>query len=328
MHQFKVSAPGKVILFGEHAVVYEKLAVAASLDQRVMLEFTELPDDEQTERMVEISLPKINLSLSVPLQKIKDFFFSFSFDYRSGDHGLLYDKVRQFVATTIGRATSQQTLSLEAFFYSLVLVSYEEQIVLKPFRVHLDTQLSIGSGLGSSASFSVCLAACFIHWSRLQKGIVRTYKDFDAFDLTQISHYALNCERIMHGNPSGIDTCVCTYGSIVKFRKGSLMEPMANSPSLRILLVDTQVQRSTKALVQMMMELKTKYSAIIDPIMFSIEGISYAGLQTIGEIHDLSGGHGESLLLKYKELMVSLDGDFRISVYLGRKNSNLHFFFR
>lgn len=314
MHQFKVSAPGKVILFGEHAVVYEKLAVAASLDQRIVLEFVELLADEsasQSEQLIEILLPNVDLCLNVPLQKVKDFFFSFNFDYRSGND-LLYDKVRQFVATTTGHSTSQQTLSLEVFFYSLVLVSYEEQIVLKPFRVQLNTHLPIGSGLGSSASFSVCLTTCFFHWSRLQKGIVKT--SFDTLDLTKISHYALNCEKITHGNPSGIDTYVCTFGSIVKFKKNSLMEPIANATSLRVLLVDTQVQRSTKALVQMVRELKIKYPAIIDPIMSSIEGISQTSLQTIGAIDDLSDDCHESLLLKYKQLMVSFDGDLYVSV--------------
>lgn len=305
MYMFKVSAPGKVILFGEHAVVYEKLAVAASLDQRVALEFAELAESKN---MVEISLPKVDLCLSIPLQKIKDFFFSFSFDYRSGDHDLLYEKVRQFVATTINRATFQQTLSLEVFFYSLVLVSYEEQIVLKPFRVHLDTQLSIGSGLGSSASFAVCLTACFYHWSLLQKGVFKA--NFDTFDLTQISQYALHCERITHGNPSGVDTSVCTFGSIVRFRKGNLMETMPKTPNMKILLVDTQVGRSTKALVQMITELKSKYPAIINPLMFSIEGISHAAFLAISALSNLPCDPNASTRLEeYKELMVSFDSE-------------------
>ncbi|XP_032671686.1 mevalonate kinase isoform X2 [Odontomachus brunneus] len=319
MYMFKVSAPGKVILFGEHAVVYEKLAVAASLDQRVVLEFAELAESE---KMVEISLPKVDLCLSIPLQKIKDFFFSFSFDYRSGDHDLLYEKVRQFVATTINHATFQQTLSLEVFFYSLVLVSYEEQIVLKPFRVHLDTQLSIGSGLGSSASFAVCLTACFYNWSLLQKGVFRA--NFDTFDLTQISQYALRCERITHGNPSGIDTSVCTFGSVVRFKKGHLMETMPKMPNMKILLVDTQVGRSTKALVQMIAELKSKYPTIINPLMFSIEGISCAAFLAISALSNLPSDHNTSARLEeYKELMLLINMNQNILAMLGVSHPSL-----
>lgn len=312
MHKFKVSAPGKVILFGEHAVVYEKLAVAASLDQRVVLEFAESDDAPGSKRLVEISLPKIDLHLNVPLKKIKDFFFSFSFDYRSGNHDLLYNKVQQFVVT-IDCATLQQRLSLEAFFYSLVLICYEEQIVLKPFHIHLDSQLTISSGLGSSASFAVCLAACFYHWSLLQKDVFKT--SFDTFDLTQISQYALNCEKIIHGNPSGIDTNVCTFGSIVKFKKGSMMETMTKAPSLKILLVDTQVERSTKVLVQMVKEMKSKYPAVINPLMFSIEGISHTAFLALNTLSNVPCDFSVHPRLKeYDDLMVSLNNKFHAFV--------------
>ncbi|XP_025157296.1 mevalonate kinase isoform X3 [Harpegnathos saltator] len=271
IHQFKVSAPGKVILFGEHAVVYNKLAVAASLDQRMTLEFAELPDEVAESRQM----------------------YHEPYDYDN-----LYRLVREFVPTIINRATTEQIQSLEAFFFTMVFVN-RNRTVLKPFRVHLDTEFPIGSGLGSSASFVVCFVTCFYYWWKLRKGEARK---FIPYDLRHIADMSQMCEKVMHGNPSGIDTSVCTFGSIVKFRSNPyIMEPMAKAPKLKILLVDTQVQRSTKTMVQKVKELQAKHPTIYEPFIASIDGISDAAFQALVPIFRLSDNC--EILLKYKELM-------------------------
>lgn len=301
MIQFCVSAPGKVILYGEHAVVYGKTAVAASVDLRTVLKFAEVTQN------IEISFPKLDLSLTLSLTKVKDYFFSDSFVYRSEDHELLYHRVQQFVAS-MNYSTSQQKSSLEALFYSLVCICHEENIELRPFRVHVETQLSLSSGLGSSASFAVCLVSCFLHWSYLQKTCSRSpstssKNGFDTADLEKVSRYAFNCERIIHGTPSGIDNSICTYGSMIEFRRGEPIKLISEVPKLNILLVNTKVERSTKALVQRLAELKVKYPGIVDPILDSIDAISREAVRVIDNISKLSNQF--SSVEKYKELMVS-----------------------
>lgn len=300
MIQFKISAPGKVILCGEHAVVYGKTAIAAALDLRTTSEFAELELPE-SKQIIKISFPKVDLSLNISVQEVQDFFFSNNTDYYK-NYDLLYKQVQEFVST-LKCSTLQQKLSMEAFFYLLIYIAYEEKIDLKSFHMHLNTQLSIGSGLGSSASFAVCLAASFLYWSRLQKNIRLIY--FDTFELEKISKYALNCEKIMHGNPSGIDNSVCTYGSIIEFRKGEPVNPVPGIPNMKILLVDTRVGRSTKVLVQRLAELKCKYPTIIDPILDSIDNVSKETLQVLNKIRELLTSGGTSLMEEYQQLMVN-----------------------
>lgn len=300
MIQFEISAPGKVILYGEHAVVYGKTALAASLNLRTKLKFSELNSN-----VIEIDFPCIDLYLKISLDEVLEYFQpSYSFNENTDR---LLEQVERFVSlqkfTYDGRR--QDKLSLQAIIYLLVYIAYEEQIQIKSFSISLNTELTISSGLGSSASFAVCLAGCFLHWARLLKGDV--HDTFDKDDLEKISKYALSCERIMHGSPSGIDNSVCTYGGIIEFRRGEPINVLSNMPNLKILLVNTKVPRNTKDLVERVVKLRQSYPAVIDSIFDSIDAVSKTAVQILDEIYDAQTINDEALLeSKYKKLFVSL----------------------
>jgi len=63
---WSVSAPAKLILFGEHAVVYGKLAVAASLDLRTVVESSPPTDDD----VVMVERPNLNTNLRWSLEQL------------------------------------------------------------------------------------------------------------------------------------------------------------------------------------------------------------------------------------------------------------------
>jgi len=307
MIEFRISAPGKVILHGEHAVVYGKTALAASLNLRTTIAFAELPKSD-SKGIIKMEFPNIDLHLDLPLQLFLDHFYGNNFHYRIGENNdsLLHEQVEQFIALLdnscgIRMQTHQQKLSVHAFFYLLLYIGHEERIDVKSFHVNLTTQLTISAGLGSSASFAVCLAACFLHWSRLQKA---AEGPFDKDDLEKISKYALNCERIIHGSPSGIDNSVCTYGSIIEFRRGEPVNMLPEMPSMKILLVDSKISRNTKDQVKRLMDLRQLYPAIIDPVLNSIDALSRTALEVIGRIRN-NLNNDVALLEEYKKLLVS-----------------------
>ncbi|XP_076645652.1 uncharacterized protein LOC143355065 [Halictus rubicundus] len=300
MIQFKVSAPGKVILYGEHAVVYGRTAIAASLGLRTVARFSELPDEEQ---VIKICFPKVNLFINVPVQQVQNFLLNNRHIKASENHDEFYEKIKELVAT-VGYFNVRQKLSLEVLFYLLLYIAQNVELNVKPFQIQLNTELSIGSGLGSSASFAVCISGCFLHWSHLQKNI---FKAFDMSDLETISKYALSGEKIMHGHPSGIDNSICTYGSVIEYKKDSYMKSINVTQVLKILLVDTRVSRSTKALVEKLAELKHKYPVIIDLILDSIDNIAITAVKVIQKINNASGIDDETLYDGYKQLMTLIN---------------------
>lgn len=110
-------------------------------------------------------------------------------------------------------------------------------------KITVRSTLPIGAGLGSSAAYAVCLAAGLLSLTNNTQ-----YPSYSNSDLQLINSWAFEAEKIMHGNPSGVDNSVSVFGGILRFRK-AVLTPLQNPGQLRILLVNTQVSRSTKALV-------------------------------------------------------------------------------
>lgn len=80
---------------------------------------------------------------------------------------------------------------------------------------------------------------------------------------------------------------------------------------MKILLVDTRVNRSTKALLEKILELKHTYPVIIDLIMDSIDNISKEAVKIIQKLKTFSNTN-EFFLEGYKQLMVSILLNFNI----------------
>lgn len=102
----------------------------------------------------------------------------------------------------------------------------------------MKSQFPFAAGLGSSAAYSVCLSASFLTLSKvvtpvscetnsdvaLPTGMGTAGKSccYSESDLQLINMWALEGERLIHGNPSGIDNTVCTYGGCMSYTKGDI----------------------------------------------------------------------------------------------------------
>lgn len=64
-----------------------------------------------------------------------------------------------------------------------------------------------------------------------------------------INHWTYEGERVIHGNPSGVDNTTCVFGGVIKFKRGAPFEFVQDLPSIRMLVVNTCIGRDTRSLV-------------------------------------------------------------------------------
>lgn len=307
---FTISAPGKVILNGEHSVVYGKLALAASIDLRTTFKLSEIdiPDVlilqcRNLEFAYKYNLRDVeDLLLNVPLPLSKDQ-NEYNLEYPQYlDHDSLLGRVdtflKRFHPTDL---PANHFVSLKAIFYLLTGIFGSTDLKLTSLLMDCSTELNTGAGLGSSASFAVTAAASLIHYVKSkipQKNVSKTcYKpsewnsdliEFTERDLNLICQWSFSAEKIIHGTPSGLDNTVCTYGFVVEYRKGTPPNKMKMDHPFNLLLVNSNVPRETKQLVMRVGERRKQFPQIMDPILDAMDAVSKTVLERMGKLRTLT----------------------------------------
>lgn len=96
----------------------------------------------------------------------------------------------------------------------------------------------------------------------------------------EVNRWAFVAEKILHGNPSGVDNSVAVYGGALAytragFERKSGMEPITGFKSFRFLLTNSKVPgRNTKALVAAVGQKKADEPEAVANILTAIQSIS------------------------------------------------------
>jgi len=149
MKIINASVPAKVILSGDHAVVYGKPGLVSAINLRLKFSVWE-SKNKITDKAV----------------------------------NNIIDVVKKFLAKEKIEFTD------------------------KSFGYHIESEIPIGRGLGSSAAFAVATTAALLKYYSDQK-----------FSKEIINNLAYSGEKYFHKNPSGVDVSASCFGGLIFYRK-------------------------------------------------------------------------------------------------------------
>lgn len=271
--EVKARAPGKIILAGEHAVVHGSTAVAASIGLYTYASLR-FPTPSDNDDSLKLQLKDMALEFSWPVTRIKEALAGFRSSLSATPTSCSIESMKSIAALVeeqnIPEAKVELVAGVSAFLWLYSCIQG-----FKPATVVVNSELPLGSGLGSSAALCVALSAALLAFSDSvsldmnQQG----WSVFGESELDLVNKWAFEGEKIIHGKPSGLDNTVSTYGNMIKFKSGALTRLKSNM-TLRMLITNTKVGRNTKALVAGVSERTLRHPDAMSLVFNAVDSIS------------------------------------------------------
>jgi mevalonate kinase len=230
----EASAPGKIILFGEHSVVYKGPAILLAVDRRATVTASRRDDKK-------IYIDSEDLG--------------FSGFFEDGNYTAITGKAwrgRNMAALEVATRNVMKHLGVDM-----------------GVNLKVRSMIPIAVGLGSSAAVCVATTAAI---GELFDGNLSKEK---------ISELSFEGEKVIHGNPSGADNSVATYGGIMRFERGVGLKRLQLEEPLPFIIGNTRRKRSTRNMVEGVKALRDRNPEIVDPIIYTMASLSQVGLEAL-----------------------------------------------
>jgi mevalonate kinase len=247
----EATAPGKIILFGEHSVVYKGPAILLAVDRRATV-IASKRDDKR------IYIDSEDLG--------------FSGYFEAGNYTSVTGKIwrgRNMAALDVAARKVMDYLGIES-----------------GVNLKVRSMIPIAVGLGSSAAVCVATTAAV---GELFDGNLTKEK---------ISELSYEGEKVIHGNPSGADNNIATYGGIMRYERGVGLKRLKLDVSLPFIIGNTRKKRSTRNMVEGVKVLRDRNPEVVDPILYTMASLSQVGLgallrsetKKLGDLMNLNQG--------------------------------------
>jgi mevalonate kinase len=211
----KAIAPGKLILSGEHAVVYDRPAIAMAVDRSA--QSVVIPEGGADE--IAFNLLDLKLNESFTLRALREL------------KNRVLKNYRLFLDGQLGiREVLYKPIELFQFAFITVLDGLHLKVA-DGLKIDLHSNIPIGCGMGSSAATVLCVLRAIGHYFRVE------------FRPEWYLAYSLEAENLQHGHASGVDSYISMNGGCARFQKGEARQlPL---PRMPMHLVHTGVPETT-----------------------------------------------------------------------------------
>ena len=216
------SAPGKVILIGEHAAVFGHPALVAAVELRTEAEvevdnssstgaFSELPSD----RELRVELPDLDAVVVRPHQWLIELRRRARAQWRAFDAGEAdFRPPSSLLESSAGGEAAAVFVQL-AIAEALSVARVDVPSRLRTVRVQ--SAAPAGAGFGSSAAVATTVISAVVHALEQHDGLAVRLAGGARDEL--VEGLALQVERLQHGRPSGVDTASVRRGGILRMER-------------------------------------------------------------------------------------------------------------
>ena len=191
---FESFASGKIIISGEHSVVYGKPALCIGINKFTKMKVNNIENDK-------------NIFSNIKLIETKEEFNILKIDIINNlkdENYIIKDKKTHFT-----------NIIIKIFSY---ITDEKEKEILKNFilnttlNIIISSEFPVGFGLGSSSAYNICISNGFYY---IINKLFNVKIDLNSFILLCNSF-----EKFFHnGTPSGIDVTTCINGGLILFKK-------------------------------------------------------------------------------------------------------------
>jgi len=130
---------------------------------------------------------------------------------------------------------SSDKSSVNMYILRTALLTMEHLGRYKGLRIEVNSEFPLGMGLGASAASSVSTIASV------------AYALGEPLQHDEILRLSMEAERLVHKNPSGIDSATCVYGGVVYFDGAA--RSLDTRVDINLLVINSKIAKDTATMV-------------------------------------------------------------------------------
>lgn len=251
-------SPGKIILFGEHFVVYGSSSLISAIDKT--FEITARLIHNQFAKKTIIIRSEMGFEATIVNSKLNN------------NPKSKYFNIVDNLTKIVNFLTSEEVLFYKNFDKNVDRQNF--QLILE-----LNSHLPLGGGLGSSSAFCVALVGVINYFFNLR------------LDKKSLCDLSIQAEKIINNDTSGADCNICTYGGLGIYNRtyGFSKLDFGINDNFKFLIIDSCIPHDTYKMISIVKRLKennpTKfenlfynYESIFESAIFSFKNKNYAQL--------------------------------------------------